>query len=182
MANIAYTAKYATFVDPIKNLNTRLDDEWQKLEHLDQRYTMAQDDYNDLLNQLHYAKMSMTILENEIGETQTTINELSLERDDMIEMGSITESSGSAADSTESDTSDDDGSDCGSDWDDFEVSVKERKTRRDIMTVGQAIKSHKSSKNHKLKPRSVKRDRTKSPEHKAHTKCVKMSHGIDIKH
>lgn len=49
---------------------------------------------------------------------------------------------------------------------DVTCSVRDRKTRKDILTVGDAIRAHKSSKNHKLAPRSIKRDRTKSTEDK----------------
>lgn len=49
---------------------------------------------------------------------------------------------------------------------DIEVSVPKHKTRADIMTVGMAVKYNKSSKNHKLKPRSNKRDNSKTQEAK----------------
>lgn len=49
---------------------------------------------------------------------------------------------------------------------DIEVHVKERKTIRDVFTVAMAIDSGKSSKDHKLKPRSTRRDRTRSEEAK----------------
>lgn len=52
---------------------------------------------------------------------------------------------------------------------DFDMYVKERKTRRDVFTVWDAMKSHKSSKDHKLGMRSVKRDKTKMAEGKEKT-------------
>jgi hypothetical protein len=53
-------------------------------------------------------------------------------------------------------------------YDDVEVVVKQRKTIADVMTVGMAIMSGKSSKNHKLKPRNNgKPDRTRSKENRA---------------
>ena len=48
--------------------------------------------------------------------------------------------------------------------------IRNRKTRADILTPADAMKSRKSSKSHKLKPRSVKRDRTKTTESKTATK------------
>lgn len=58
---------------------------------------------------------------------------------------------------------------------DIVISAPVRKTRKDILTVGMAIDSNKSSKDHKLKPRSVKRDRTKQADAKHKTKARRMS-------
>lgn len=49
--------------------------------------------------------------------------------------------------------------------DDFSL-IKKHKTIADVLTVQMAIKAGKSSKNHKIAPRSVKRDRTKTKESK----------------
>jgi hypothetical protein len=58
-------------------------------------------------------------------------------------------------------------SDSNSKYDDVEVYVKQRKTISDVMTVWMSIQSGKSSKNHKLKPRSTgKPDRTRSKENR----------------
>lgn len=161
MATISYT----TFFNPIENMKSRIGDEWMKLEELEEQYSMAHAEYNKLLSDLHYAKMNMTIIDNEICKTQDAINELTIECEDL-------------STSTEGDYEVHDLENTDDEWedDDIDVSIKERKTRRDILSVGQAVKSKKSSKNHKLKPRSVKRDRTKMPENKTHSKCVKMSH------
>lgn len=59
---------------------------------------------------------------------------------------------------------------------DVEVVVREHKTRANIMTAYQAAFCHKSSKNHKLKPRSRKRDMTKTVEAKDKAKAIKRSH------
>jgi len=56
--------------------------------------------------------------------------------------------------------------------------VKERKTIQDVLTVGNAITSKKSSKNHKLKPREIKRDRTKSTDAKTVSKIHRNSISI----
>ena len=52
---------------------------------------------------------------------------------------------------------------------------RERKTISDVMNVEQSIKHRKSSKFHKLAPRSVKRDKTKTPDAKKFSKQVKSS-------
>jgi hypothetical protein len=60
---------------------------------------------------------------------------------------------------------------------DIEIVLKVRKTKSDIMSVSEAIKSNKSSKNHKLNPKpSKKADRTKSKESKQKTLLKKHSH------
>lgn len=53
---------------------------------------------------------------------------------------------------------------------DVDVNIKVRPKLSDVMTVGMALKSSKSSKMHKLKPRSVKRDKTKTKEAKLEAK------------
>jgi hypothetical protein len=69
------------------------------------------------------------------------------------------------------------------DWEDgfdmdMDIVVQPRKTRRDILTPFDAIKACKSSKTHKLRPRSPKRDRTKTQEAKGHTKQVRRAHAM----
>jgi hypothetical protein len=56
----------------------------------------------------------------------------------------------------------------------YELCVTERKTRKDVLTVPEAIKKGKSSKLHKLKPRMENTDRTRSKENKASTKWIKI--------
>jgi hypothetical protein len=48
----------------------------------------------------------------------------------------------------------------------YNCAPRSRKTRRDVLTAAEAVKAGKSSKSHKLAPRSVKRDGTKSREAK----------------
>jgi hypothetical protein len=62
------------------------------------------------------------------------------------------------------------------DFFDFDVKVPENKGKKDIMTPMMAIKSSKSTKDHKLKPRSNKRDRTKTDEAKTRAKNRRYSH------
>jgi hypothetical protein len=59
---------------------------------------------------------------------------------------------------------------------DVEVYVKPHKNISNVMSVGQAVKSGKASKNHKMKPRNNKKDRTKSKESRTWTLCRKHSH------
>lgn len=57
---------------------------------------------------------------------------------------------------------------------------KTKKSRSDIMTIPMAVAAKKSSKLHKLKPRSVKRDRTKTEEGKNKTKERKAARDMKI--
>ena len=55
--------------------------------------------------------------------------------------------------------------------------VKARMTRANVMTIPMAVAAKKSSKNHKLKPRSVKRDRTKLIDSKNKSKEMRAARG-----
>ena len=59
---------------------------------------------------------------------------------------------------------------------DIEVIVKPKKHISQVMTVVEACRCHKSSKNHKMKPRQPKKDATKTMESKKKTKAIKRSH------
>jgi hypothetical protein len=61
------------------------------------------------------------------------------------------------------------------DYLDIDVSVPVHKSRANVMTVNMAIKHKKSSKNHKLKPRSKKRDHSKMADAKAQTLSRRQS-------
>jgi hypothetical protein len=77
----------------------------------------------------------------------------------------------------ESDSDDgDDYEDEDEDMYDIDVKVPVRKTRANVLSVQEASKCCKSSKNHKLKPRTPKRDKSKTKEAKQFTKSVRMSH------
>lgn len=62
-------------------------------------------------------------------------------------------------------------------WDDA-VKPRDRKTRKDVLTLQAAVKAQKSSKSHKLRPRTVKRDKTKTVEQKQRSKAKKTSHMV----
>lgn len=66
------------------------------------------------------------------------------------------------------------------DFPDIRVQAEERKTRAHIMTPVQAFHTGKVHKTHKLKPRDVKRDRTKTKEAKDHTKAMRFSHACAV--
>ena len=55
------------------------------------------------------------------------------------------------------------------------VEPRQRRTKADRLTVEEASKASKSSKNHKLKPRSIKRDKTKTNEKKTFSRTVRAS-------
>jgi hypothetical protein len=57
---------------------------------------------------------------------------------------------------------------------DFDVPVPHHFGKADVRTAAMAVKSSKSIKTHKLKPRSSKRDATKTEEKKWWSKCRKM--------
>ena len=71
---------------------------------------------------------------------------------------------------------DEDVSDC---EDEDYVCLPSRKTRAHIMTPSEATKANKASKSHKLKPRSVKRDKTKLIESKMASKARAASHNYN---
>lgn len=149
-------------------INNQLKSEWEKHDQLDFDMTNAQTRYNELLKELHYTEIDIAIININITNTQDSINELSLVKDDMLN---------AIVDELESEMGQfDDICEDNYDYDDYECQPKERKVRSDVLTVCQAVASSKSSKNHKLKPRSNKKDRSKSPEAKTQSKRVKASH------
>ena len=166
-ATISYTSKFAEVHNPINFIENELSYELEKNNELEESLVSAHDRYNQLLKELQYAALNIAIIDANIGNSQDKINELSVAKEDML-----------------NETLDnfwDDVDDCAYDFvdyehGDYECKPKERKVRSDVLTVGAAIASNKSSKNHKLKPKSGKKDRSKSPEAKAQSKKVKASH------
>jgi hypothetical protein len=63
---------------------------------------------------------------------------------------------------------------------DINVFAKDRKTIANVMTVGHAIKSSKASKNHKIKPRSSKNDRTKTNKAKTFSRNRNFDRNIKL--
>jgi hypothetical protein len=170
-ATISYTSKFANVHNPVNIINNQLDIAWKKHEELDEAMINARAHYDDLFKQLQYAQLSMSVIDHNIMMTQDNINELSCVKEDMI------------ADEEEEIYDDD------NDYmydpyvittatldEDYGCKPKERKVRSDVLTVRAAIMAGKSSKNHKLKPKSAKKDRSKSPEAKNQSKKVKASH------
>ena len=56
---------------------------------------------------------------------------------------------------------------------DIDVPVPSHRGKADVRTPAMAVKSSKSIKTHKLKPKTRKRDATKTPEKKSWSKCRK---------
>jgi hypothetical protein len=83
-----------------------------------------------------------------------------------------------AAEPEEEDADEDEAEDA---YVDVEVFMRDRKTRRNVLGVRDAVKSNKATKNHKLKPRSNKRDRTKTEDAKERTKSdIRSRASLDI--
>ena len=56
--------------------------------------------------------------------------------------------------------------------------MQRRMTRANVMTIPMAVAAKKSSKDHKLKPRSVKRDRTKMIDSKNKSKEIRAARSL----
>lgn len=166
-ATISYTSKFAEFHNPINVIENELSYEWEKNTELEESLVSAQIRYNELLREIQYASLNIAIIDANIGNSQVKINELSVIKEDIL--NETQENFWDEVDDYAYDYID-------YEHGDYECKPKERKVRRDVMTVAAAIASNKSSKNHKLKPKSEKKDRSKSPEAKAHSKKVKASH------
>ena len=168
---ISYTSKFADVHNPINNIENELSSAWEKHEHLDVQMAAAQARYYELLKDLQYAELNISVIDFNITMTQDNINELSIAKYDMLN----DEQDGDIR--VVDECSCDYATDFVSSLDeDYECKPKERKVRSDVLTVGAAIMSNKSSKNHKLKPKSTKKDRSKSPEAKGQSKKVRASH------
>lgn len=222
--NVSYTPRNSEYVNQVRDLETRIDKEWEKLSQMEEDYikmydmhdhienmynkllaemgvwhelieirTVVPESHDKIMSELHtiydklstelyYAHLGVNLIFDSIATQQDMINELTMQHDDM--MTSFMDSVSDSCDWSSMDQSDDEFDsypyDSAVDWDDIMLKPLERKTRRDVMTINHAMKAHKSSKNHKLKPRSIKRDRTKTPVYKAHTKAIKMSHIADV--
>jgi hypothetical protein len=64
-------------------------------------------------------------------------------------------------------------------YDGVEIDAPCHKRISDVLTVGAAVTAGKSSKQHKMKPRSEKRDRTKSKESKTFAIRQRRAHTGD---
>jgi hypothetical protein len=163
--------------------SVRIMDQWRKIEEIERRYAEANKDYYALaarhsdmtlallddcmaftdadyrkvMSDVVAAKITMTCLFEELGLAQDRYNELAVIRSEPM----LIEEDKDDADEFDPDYSDD--------LDDIDYVPHIRKTRRDIMPLIDAVRAQKVPKNHKLKPRSVKRDRTKTAESKTKT-------------
>lgn len=162
------------------NVNYQAADQWRKIEQIEQHredliceyYRVVEkhsemclriadapitkmdslhEPYTRIINDLTAAKLSLTCVFEELAAAQDRYNELVIGTQDVPAPLIVVE----------------DAADCdGDELHDIDFVVKERKTRRDVMGALEAVKAHKATKDHKLKRREVKRDRTKTAEGK----------------
>lgn len=163
----------------------RIMDQWKKIEDLENRYaqlnmtyykeaarhsdltlalldnnpTVSDVEYERIVSEVNALKLAMTSVFEELALAQDRYNELVIEDTNVREEPIL-----------EDDESDEDEQkDELYDLYDIDMSPPDRKTRKDIMSLVEAVKAHKVQKTHKIKPRSIKRDRTKTAESKAKT-------------
>lgn len=166
---------------------SRIMDQWRVIESIEQKQKEMAEEHNRLLDLyfttttamfssrdhasyertcylislINAAKMTMTSMTQAMTEAQDRYNELVIDHEDLIAVK--IEEEADLDDADEVDLTFDDG------LVDIVVQPRERKTRKDILTPTESIKSHKATKTHKLKPRTVKRDSTKTAESKKKT-------------
>lgn len=165
----------------------RIMDQWKRIEDIESRYmeanveyyelasrhsdmTMAildfknavsDVDFKKLMSDVVAAKITMTSLFAELAAAQDRYNDLVIDYN--VRSEPILDTDEIDCDVFECD--DENGPE------DVDYAPPARKTRNDIMTLLESVKAHKVQKTHKLKPRSVKRDRTKTPESKTKTRA-----------
>ena len=132
------------------------------LKHSEACFTMASSpnntsyqEYASCLNELVYAKLIVEIATQRLAHAQDEYNYTIIEREEMCKN-----------DESHVEDEEDHHNELLDDFIDIEVVVKKRKTRGDILTPQEAIKSNKPSKNHKLRVRRTKEDLTKTKEAK----------------
>lgn len=152
-------------------------DQWQKMEVLEEKRDEVMKYRDQLMAELALVNCSLVSVDEEISQAQDKYNELSIELHDAEEemmRGASSDSEDESFSSSEDEESDDDVSSCSYD-DDYMCQPRSRKTIKDVLTPAEACKANKTSKSHKLKPRSAKRDRSKTPEKKAQSKRMKFT-------
>lgn len=127
-------------------------------------------DYVRTVNNLAAAKLSLTCVYEELAVAQDRYNELVMKAESLF----------TPVVQATDDIEEDDHCDCehcsycdGDELYEIDVVVKERKTLKNVMGVLEAVKAKKVNKDHKLKPRTVKRDRTKTVDGKRKTLLYK---------
>lgn len=151
---ISYTHKYDANHNPINLVNNQIATQKKILR--------AQE------MELNNAMLVLSITERNCVITRNRIEFLSKKRDEMTS----SQPDDDYVDDFEYENQPDDGDM----YDDYEFFPKERKTRKDVLTVIESIKAQKSSKHFKMKPRTVKKDKTKTRESKNRAKIIKESH------
>lgn len=156
----------ATTIQKVNMIDFNLEIEWDNHGMLSEAMENAQTKYDKLMAEIYHAKQNISIITRALIGTEDAINELSITKEDMIE------SLVNDEDDIWEESND-------YEFDELDTIVcapRERKVRSDVLTVGAAIKCNKSSKQCKLKPKNVKKDRSKSSEAKALSKKIKASH------
>jgi hypothetical protein len=169
----SYLDIYGTDEDLIRTFNNKLRVAWEKHDYFDEEKSIFEPYSEILLDKIKYTLVSISVIDLNIMMIQDKINELSIEKEDMIrEQDRVYFYSEDLSDDL-SDVYDqmDDFLDFG-----FEFMPRERKVRSNVMTERLATKSNKPIKNHKLPPRSVKNDRSKKLEAKIFSRKVRASH------
>jgi hypothetical protein len=183
-----------------KAYESRIDCAWQQVEDLDARLNDAVDEYNasqrvciekgmslfamfphvrddkideysQAISAFVVASLSVTCIFYRLGDAQDRYNEAVIAYEDRYLAAPVE----AVADTEDMDDDDGDEDETVDAYVDVEVFVRERKTRKNVLGVRDAVKANKVNKNHKMKPRTVKRDRTKTEEAKERTRGVVRS-------
>ena len=173
--------------DPLEAIESHMEMEWSKLEQLEDKLTHYHVEKEYLLSMLANCETTIACVEHEICEGQDKYNELAIEHASVKEALEVVQdsagnmrwrvASNESSDTDDEDSYDEDSYDAEDDpYIDIVVEPRRRYTRSDILTPFQAVKSCKSSKLHKLKPKCPCKDKTKMKEAKEHTKRIKVSH------
>lgn len=198
--NVSYTPKMKMYFDPIETMNDKLNDKLVIMDNLDiildascdKLYNAKQELENavkakqELENALRLADEKIMMAEYELANAMLNFN-VNVEKMNVVqdEYNNIAikledymnkDFEVSQEDESDDDQISSDEADLEEEYDLVTVVPKMRLTRKDVLTPDEAVKANKASKMHKLKPRSVKRDLTKTKEKKTTSKRVKMSH------
>lgn len=152
-----------------------INQEWENLEKLYTAMDEVDVEYATLLDRIYRILLQKAIYENRIMKTQEKINILSVMPIPIPVPVPVSKPVSSSPCIPVVTLVDDDVVDDNASMTDDEAferySPRERKTRKHVMSVWQALKAGKASKTHKLPHRSLKRDRTKKTEAKKATKA-----------
>lgn len=174
--NVSYTPKMHKYFDLVEVMQAKLQDKLHEMEKLDviiqasrERVKKAEDDFN-------LAALNYNVDLNKMAEVQDQYNEIAIQLEDYINELENEEFKVNPHDYVDSDEYESDDADLEEEYRVVTVTPRLRMTRKNVLTPEEAVKANKASKMHKLKPRSKKRDLTKTKEDKNNSKRVKKSH------